>query len=132
MEPIKGRIREASSRTVRHKFEKGYLDIAGLSDKSALNRFIEQNGNEFSPHAYKHNRCYRRIFRHIDPIQSGEVNPSRISDLPILIKGIIRKNHTELISDDYQTRKWPSYFSGGSTGEPVRLMQSGDRKRTST
>ena len=123
MELIKGRIREASFRMVRHRFEKEYLEIAGLSDKSALNGFIEQKRNELFLHAYKHNKYYRRVFKQIGLIQNGEVDPSRIPDIPILTKDIIRKNHTELISDDYQTRKWFYNSSGGSTGEPVRLMQ---------
>ncbi|WP_052379757.1 hypothetical protein [Methanoculleus sp. MH98A] len=123
MELIKGRIREASFRKVRRKFEKEYLEIAGLSDKSALNGFIEQKRNELFLHAYKHNKYYRRVFKQIGLIQNGEVDPSRIPDIPILTKDIIRKNHTELISDDYHTRKWFYNSSGGSTGEPVRLMQ---------
>ena len=123
MELIKGRIRDTFFRRVRRKFEKEYLEIAGLSDKNALNGFIDQKRNELFLHAYKHNRYYRRIFKQIGLIQNGEVDPFRIPDIPILTKDIIRKNHTELISDDYQTRKWFYNSSGGSTGEPVRLMQ---------
>ncbi len=123
MELIKGGVREASFRMVRRKFETEYLEIASLSDKGALNEFTEQKRNQLFLHAYKHNSYYHRIFKQISLIQNEEVDPSKIPDIPILTKDIIRKNHTELISDDYQTRKWFYNSSGGSTGEPIRLVQ---------
>jgi phenylacetate-CoA ligase len=121
MEMIKGGIQKLLLR--RHKLQKEYLDIVDISQKNALNRFIEQKRNELFLHAYEHNKYYHRIFKQIGLIQDGEVDPSRIPDIPILTKDIIRKKQHELISDDYHTRKWFYNSSGGSTGEPVRLMQ---------
>lgn len=94
-------------------FEKEYLEITGLSDKSTLNGFTEQKRNELFPHAYKYNRYYHRVFKQIGLIQSGEIDASKTPDISISTKDIIRKNHTELISD-YQTRKWFYNSSGGS------------------
>jgi phenylacetate-CoA ligase len=51
------------------------------------------------------------------------VDRSRIKDIPLLTKDIIRRNYQDLISDDYQTRNWRYTSSGGSTGEPIRLIQ---------
>jgi phenylacetate-CoA ligase len=46
-----------------------------------------------------------------------------ISQLPILTKDIIRQNFDQLISADLGQRRWQYNTSGGSTGEPVRLIQ---------
>jgi len=105
------------------KLQKEYCEIAGLSQEDTLNEFIEQKRNKLFLHAYDHNKFYRRIFKQIGLIQDGKVDLSRIPDIPILTKDIIRKNQHELISDDYHTRRWFYNSSGGSTGEPVRLMQ---------
>lgn len=43
--------------------------------------------------------------------------------LPILTKAIIRENFDRLQSNDLSCRKWHYNTSGGSTGEPVRLIQ---------
>jgi len=107
----------------KYKFQKDYLEIAGISQKNALGRFIEQKRNSLFLHAYKHNKYYHQVFKEIDLIQDGKVDPSRIAGIPILTKDIIRKNQHELISDDYHTRKWFFNTSGGSTGEPIQLMQ---------
>ncbi len=42
---------------------------------------------------------------------------------PILTKDTIRKNFDHLTSKDLSTRKWIYNTSGGSTGEPIRLIQ---------
>jgi len=51
-----------------------------------------------------------------------------LSQLPILTKDIIRQNSDRLISADLKRRRWQYNTSGGSTGEPVRLIQ--DRQFT--
>lgn len=43
--------------------------------------------------------------------------------LPILTKEIIRANFSRLQSKDLPRRKWQINTSGGSTGEPIRLIQ---------
>jgi len=43
--------------------------------------------------------------------------------LPILTKNIIRSRFENLKSDDLKNRVWTFNTSGGSTGEPVRLIQ---------
>lgn len=123
MELIKIGIQKLPFKMRRHELQKEYLEIAGLSERSTLNRFIGQKRNDLFLHAYEHNKYYHQIFNHIGLIHDGEVDPSRIPDIPVLTKDIIRKNQQKLISDDYLTRKWFYNSSGGSTGEPVRLMQ---------
>ncbi len=43
--------------------------------------------------------------------------------LPILTKQFIRENFSRLQARDIQQRKWHENTSGGSTGEPIRLVQ---------
>jgi phenylacetate-CoA ligase len=51
-----------------------------------------------------------------DPIQC-------LQRLPILTKARLRENFERLQSGDLAKRRWYSNTSGGSTGEPVRLIQ---------
>jgi phenylacetate-CoA ligase len=46
-----------------------------------------------------------------------------LQSLPILRKSIIRKEFEELKSKDLPSRQWYYNTSGGSTGEPIRLIQ---------
>lgn len=103
--------------------EKEYREISNIIDPDALHAFIEQRLNDLLLHAYQHTQYYHRIFDQIGIVQGGHVNLSRIHEIPLLTKEIIRKHHEELISDDFKDRGWFYNTSGGSTGEPVRLIQ---------
>lgn len=74
-------------------------------------------------HAYNHSRYYHQIFHQIDLVKDGKIDLSRIEEIPILTKDIIREHHHDILSDDYKKRKWSYNSSGGSTGEPIRLIQ---------
>lgn len=106
----------------KNGFEREYREIASLSENT-LHKYLKQKRNDLFLHACEHNRYYHRIFKQIGLIKNGKVDPSRIPDIPLLTKNIIRKNQQDLISNDYQTRKWFYNSSGGSTGEPIRLIQ---------
>jgi phenylacetate-CoA ligase len=75
-------------------------------------------------HAYQHVPYYRGILS-----QAGVAKPNRDIDLrlydqiPLLGKGLVRDRFEELKSDDLPRRKWYYNSSGGSTGEPVTLIQ---------
>ncbi|HLK60052.1 MAG TPA: hypothetical protein VKU00_26060 [Chthonomonadaceae bacterium] len=49
-----------------------------------------------------------------------------LRQMPILTKAILREQVEALKSRDYTTRRWYVNTSGGSTGEPVRLIQDED------
>jgi len=55
-----------------------------------------------------------------------------LARLPVLTKGLIRANFDRLISDDLGRRRWFFNTSGGSTGEPVRLIQDRETYDIST
>jgi phenylacetate-CoA ligase len=46
--------------------------------------------------------------------------------LPVLTKATIRENFEQLKSTDLEQRRWSYNTSGGSTGEPIRLIQDGE------
>ena len=114
-----GTLPKVFFRTLKSRFEKQYNEINNLSSQTDLNEFVEIKLHDLFSHAYEHNRYYHRIFKQIALVRDGEVDLSRILDIPILTKDIIRKNYPDLISDDYQTRKWFTIFRR-LNGEPIR------------
>ena len=52
----------------------------------------------------------------------GRILLDRFGDLPVLQKATIRSRYGDLKSDDLASRKWHSYASGGSTGEPIHVI----------
>jgi phenylacetate-coenzyme A ligase PaaK-like adenylate-forming protein len=75
-------------------------------------------------HAYAHVPYYHKLLKNSRVVNnSGAVNLECISNIPLLDKDLIRKNFEDLKSDDLSVRNWYKNSSGGSTGEPVILIQ---------
>lgn len=74
-------------------------------------------------HCRQHVPYYAEILGRVSNSQAPE---EVLSKLPILTKSLIRENFQALQSDDLSRRKWYYNTSGGSTGEPVRLIQDRD------
>ena len=123
MERVGNSIRKIGHGIYKKRFWKEYLQVSDLSDRDSLNNFVTQKRNELFLHAYTHTKYYKKVFDHIGLIKNNTVDPSRIPEIPLLTKEIIRTHHQDLISDDYQTRKWFYRSSGGSTAEPIRIMK---------
>jgi phenylacetate-CoA ligase len=73
-------------------------------------------------HCREHVPYYRNL---METMPAGwKQNPiGYLQTLPLLTKEIIREKLEHLQSDDLSRRKWFFNTSGGSTGEPVRLIQ---------
>lgn len=77
-------------------------------------------------------RHCRAVVPYYGPLleQAGEVGTTDPRDylrrLPILTKRAIRENFERLQSTDLRSRKWCYNTSGGSTGEPIRLIQDSE------
>lgn len=90
-----------------------------------LERTHEELLGQLLHHAYAQVPYYKRVLDRL----GGEslfqdFSPSAIlRQMPILTKTIMRNQMQELVSKDLETRKWHFNASGGSTGEPVRLIQ---------
>lgn len=120
---IKNVLRDIGCILIGTNTEKEYHEISNISDRDGLQAFIELKLNDLLLHAYQHTQYYHEVFDQIDIVQGDHVDISRIHEIPLLTKEIIRQRHKDLISDDFKNRGWFYNTSGGSTGEPVRLIQ---------
>lgn len=120
---IKKSIIKIISKRKGTNFDLEYSKINSLNDKAKLSEFQEKHLKKLLLHAYKNVPYYHRIFDEIGLIIDGRVNLSKFNKIPILTKDIIRKHYTELLSKDYTTKNWYYKESGGSTGEPIRIIQ---------
>lgn len=64
--------------------------------------------------AAAHVPCYRRAM---------DGRPLPLEAWPILTKAIIRANESDLLAENQDRRSWFANFSGGSTGQPLRVIQ---------
>lgn len=76
-------------------------------------------------HAYENVPYYRRIIDQQGGLAMIEKERAKgaLAALPLLTKTLIRENWEDLKSRDLPSRKWYYNTSGGSTGEPVKLIQ---------
>jgi len=120
---IKNTLRNIGCILIGTNTEKEYREISNISDRNGLQAFIKLRLNDLLLHAYQHTQYYHEIFDQIGIVRGNNVDISRIHEIPLLTKEIIRQRHEDLISDDFKNRGWFYNTSGGSTGEPVRLIQ---------
>lgn len=94
-----------------------------------VTRRHEERMTNLLAHAAKHVPYYARVLRDAGVVNgSGAIDLRHFSRIPLLDKPTIRQHFESLKSDDLRTRKWYCETSGGSTGEPVRLVQDMDYK----
>lgn len=74
-------------------------------------------------HAYSHIPYWKSVLEKCGVVRGERIHIEDFNKLPLLTKEVIREQGINLISDDLKTRKWFHNTSGGSTGEPVRLVQ---------
>lgn len=93
-------------------------DQAGLSNGSTTVTLLEELLN----HCREKVPYYRNVMKKI----GGSFLPDpeqHLQEFPILTKDIIRQHFEELKAGDLSQRKWFIETSGGSTGEPIKLIQ---------
>jgi phenylacetate-CoA ligase len=74
-------------------------------------------------HSHQHVPYYRDLLESHGVVRNREVRLEQFTDLPLLDKQTLRQNWSRLRSDDLADRRTRINQSGGSTGEPVRLIQ---------
>ncbi len=95
--------------------------------KNEILNFQQKQLRKLLLHSFRHVPYYREILVNSNVIDNScNVNLEYFSRIPFLSKGIIRSCYDNLKSDDISTRKWQVNTSGGSTGEPVKLIQDKD------
>lgn len=81
---------------------------------------------ELLAHAHENVPYYAAILRESGVVDGcGRIDLDAFDRIPLLDKPTIRQNFERLKSNDLDRRKWVFNTSGGSTGEPVRLIQDG-------
>jgi phenylacetate-CoA ligase len=83
----------------------------------------EEAWRELLQHCWEKVPYYRTALESIDVDGPGTV---ALAQLPILTKSLIRTNFEQLTSADITDRRSYINRSGGSTGEPVKLLQDRD------
>jgi phenylacetate-CoA ligase len=73
--------------------KKEYRQISNITDPDALHAFIDLKLSDLLLHAYLHTQYYNRIFDKIGIIQGDHIDLSRIREIPLLTKEIIRRYH---------------------------------------
>ena len=96
-----------------------YKKIQFLSENELIS-FQSKRFEKLLIHCKKNVSYYREF---LDKYDEKSFRNFDIKSLPILTKDILRKKFNELKSDDLQTRDWVVNSSGGSTGEPVKIIQ---------
>ncbi|MDD2773118.1 MAG: hypothetical protein PHP45_05415 [Elusimicrobiales bacterium] len=96
---------------------------AAAMPQDELRRYQQDRLEKIILHAYSSVPYYRRLLAEYEVVRDGAVRPEFLDRLPLLTKQLIRQAGDKLLSADYKTRKPYFNTSGGSTGEPVRLVQ---------
>jgi phenylacetate-CoA ligase len=102
---------------------KEYKEIIQIKNENDLSNFQKQYLTRLLLHAYQNVPYYQEIFNTIGIVSNEKVNLEKFKEIPILTKQLLRKHQKELLSKDYQSRKWFRNSSGGSTGEPTMFIQ---------
>ncbi len=77
-------------------------------------------------YAYKHVPYYFDLFNKIGIVNKNVVDRKYFDKIPPLTKEIIRKEGKRMYSDDIRIIKHYVNTSGGSTGEPIKIIQDFD------
>jgi phenylacetate-CoA ligase len=100
-----------------------YNLFKNITCKDDLIKFQYSYLTKLLVHAGERVPYYKHLLKNFDIISDGIVNIANFQNIPLMTKEIIRSNQKSLISSDYTNRKFFYNTSGGSTGEPVKLMQ---------
>lgn len=122
-----------------------YTSLRGYKFYQLFNKFRKENISDISPnttknlliklllHCQKSVPYYANLMSKVGYEELLEQSPELyLYKLPILTKDIIRANFDQLKSIDLRQRKWYLNTSGGSTGEPIELIQDREYKEHST
>ncbi len=119
--------------TLRQKAYFGYHRLIGSSLGNVYHEMLQEDRAGVPPERTRqllarmlaHCKSVPYYARLMDQIgEPSQEDPAEyLRQLPILTKSIIRQHSAELRSIDLPQRKWDYNTSGGSTGEPIRIIQ---------
>ncbi|AOY79369.2 hypothetical protein BJP36_04990 [Moorena producens JHB] len=113
-----------------------YSALQGRGYSAIFDKLSQENSSGIHPettqtnlikilnHCQKNVPYYTQIMAQIGNRTLLEQNPEvYIQNLPVLTKDLIRQKFEQIKSTDLKQRQWYFNQSGGSTGEPIRLIQ---------
>lgn len=114
----------AALATTRSKIPEALQEISRLSNSTPETAAHNQREllERLLRHAWLHVPYYRSILEQAGVVADDEVRLDRFADLPLLDKRLIRENYQNLRARGRRHGEYAN-TSGGSTGEPVRILQ---------
>jgi len=113
----------------KNNVPKYLTDICAL-DNSGYETILKHQMNDLKIlllHSYLNVPYYKTIFEKINLVDKDlQIRMENFFQIPVLTKEIVKKNFEDLKSKDLNQRKWHFNTSGGSTGEPIKLIQDED------
>ena len=103
-----------------------FLESIEYSSPEELQTLQDQALYRLLLHAYENVPYYSEILPAAGVVTDGKVDLSNFANIPILTKDIIRQEGERMYSKDRKHRKAYRNSSGGSTGQPVVLLQDRD------
>lgn len=106
-----------------HQLPRFYYQQLYAMDSNRAEECLQQSLSTMLLHCREQVPYYAKL---MSGMSTGEIrsNPAAcLEKLPCLTKQLIRDNFDALKSKDLDKRKWFFNTSGGSTGEPIRLIQ---------
>ncbi|VVB53037.1 Uncharacterised protein [uncultured archaeon] len=110
---------------------KGNLEFIHKLEKQTpeeIQKFQQEQLKKILQHAAEKVPYYSKILTKSEVYADGKINLKNFQKIPPLNKEIIRTQKTNLHSTDKDARQWYKNSSGGSTGEPVELIQDRNYK----
>jgi phenylacetate-CoA ligase len=99
-------------------------------DSSRQRQIQNERLGDIVSYAYRFVPYYRPLLERTGIVRkSGRLRLDRYIDLPLLNKEKIRENFDALKSKEIKRRKWIYKTTGGSTGEPLRVVHDHERIR---
>jgi phenylacetate-CoA ligase len=115
------------------KFPAIYNKIKASIDLGDFENVGNKCLSEILKYCKKNVPYYRNILDSVDDIELGKGDPiDIIKKIPPMTKDIIRRHFQDLQTKDLYERKWYYNTSGGSTGEPIRLIQDREYQEIAT
>lgn len=103
-----------------------YLAFLNELDRASSERRHEEQADRLRQlllHASRNVPYYRDVLAKTAVVEGGRVDLTRFREIPKLTRHRLRTEFERLKSDDLGSRPWYKNGSGGSSGEPVTLLQ---------